>query len=98
MSGFDKREETGPSEVSVVVAPGDRATSWAVKVKSNISHNFYNVRAVEIGGPGSLPVEIGDEMKAVNLAEDFLQAGGLASGTYVAMHQVGDKNVFYTPI
>jgi hypothetical protein len=53
---------------------------------------------VEIGEAGSLPVEYGSQMKAVNLAESFLQDGQLPAGTYVLMCRVGDKNVFYTPV
>lgn len=82
-------------EVSVVTSPGARQAAWTVKIKSLSSYNVYNVRAVEIGEPGSLPVEIGQQMKAVNLAESFLQEGTLAAGTYVVMFKVGDKNVFY---
>lgn len=85
-------------ETSVVASPGARATAWAVKVKSNSSYNVYNVQAVEIGQPGSLPTEIGSEMQAVNLAESFLQAGQLPAGTYVVMSRVGKKNVFYAPV
>lgn len=82
-------------EISVVTSPGARVTAWAVKVKSHSSYNVYNVYAVEIGEPGSLPVEIGQQMQAVNLAESFLQQGTLPVGTYVLMCRVGDKNVFY---
>jgi hypothetical protein len=31
----------------------------------------------------------------VNVAEDFLQQGQLAVGTYVVMHRLGEVNVFY---
>lgn len=93
---LSRRSSEETSEVSVVTSPGARATAWAVKVKSLSSYNVYNVRAVEIGEPGSVPVEIGSEMKAVNLAESFLQDGTLSAGTYVLMCRVGDKNVFYT--
>jgi len=82
-------------ETSVVTSPGARVTAWAVKVKSHFSHNVYNVCAVEIGEPGSLPVEIGQQTQAVNLAESFLNPGTLPTGTYVLMCAVGDKNVFY---
>jgi hypothetical protein len=85
-------------EVSVVTSPGARASAWAAKVKSNCSYNVYKVRAVDIGDPGSLPVEIGGEMEAVNLAESFLQTGQLAAGTYVVICRVGDKNVFCAPV
>ena len=89
-------EET--QEISVVTSPGARAAAWAVKVKSLSSYNVYNVRAVEIGDAGSLPVGIGGQMQAVNLAESFLQQGTLTVGTYVVMFRVGDKNVFYAPV
>jgi len=84
-------------EISVVTSPGARAAGWAVKVKSNSSYNVYNVRAVVIGDAGSVPVEIGTQTQAVNLAESFTQQGQLAAGTFVAMFRVGDKNVFYAP-
>jgi len=89
-SGGEVRQET-----SVVTSPGARTTAWAVKVTSHSSYNVYNVRAVEIGDPGSLPAEIGQETQAVNLAESFLDPGTLPSGTYVLMCRVGNKNVFY---
>ncbi|MBC8472094.1 MAG: hypothetical protein H8D56_21760 [Planctomycetes bacterium] len=82
-------------EVSVVTSPGTRAAAWAVKVKSNFSYNAYNVVAVVIGDAGTVPVEIGAQTQAVNLAESFLQQGNLAAGTYAVMFRVGDKNVFY---
>ena len=84
-------------ETVVVASPGARVTAWAVKVKSLLSCNWYNVRAVEIGEPGSLPVEYGSQMKAVNLAESFLDDGQLSAGTCVLMCRVGGKNVFYAP-
>jgi len=88
----------GTQEVSVVTSPGARAAAWAIKVKSNSSYNVYNVVAVMIGDAGSLPVEIGQQTQAVNLAESFLQQGTLAAGTYAVMFRVGDKNVFYAPV
>ncbi len=85
-------------EISVVTSPGARVSSWAVKVKSLSSYNVYNVRAVVIGEAGSLPVEIGAQMQAVNLAESFLQTGQLSADTYAVMFRVADKNVFYVPV
>ncbi len=82
-------------EVSVVTSPGARTAGWAVKVKSNSSYNFYNVIAVVIGDAGSIPVEIGQQTLAVNLAESFQQQGTLSAGTHAVMFRVGDKNVFY---
>lgn len=89
-------QETG--EVSVVTSPGARAAAWAVKVKSLSSYNVYNVRAVEVGAPGSLPVEIGGQMQAVNLAESFLETGQLPVGTFAVMSRVGGRNVFHVPV
>ena len=82
-------------EVSVVTSPGARTAGWAVKIKSNSSYNFYNVVAVVIGDAGSIPVEIGGQIQAVNLAESYQQQGTLPAGTYAAMFRVGDKNVFH---
>jgi hypothetical protein len=82
-------------EASVVVSPGAGGTAWAVKVKSLVMRNTYEVRTVIVGEPGSIPVEIGDPMEATNLAESFLSQGTLAAGTYAVMHRVGERNVFY---
>jgi len=89
-------QETG--EISVVTSPGARAAAWAVKVKSNSSYNVYNVRMVVIGDAVTLPVEIGQQMQVVNLAESFLQQGTLSAGNYVIMFKVGEKNIFYAPV
>jgi hypothetical protein len=85
-------------EVSVVTSPGARAAAWAVKVKNHVSYNVYNVCAVQLGNAGSAPVEIGQQIQAVNLAESFLNQGTLPAGTYAVMSRVGDKNVFYATI
>lgn len=95
---LDKYSPRETREVSFVASPGARASAWAVKVKGLSSYNVYNVRPVEIGDAGSLPVEIGGQMQAVNLAESFMQSGQLPVGTYVVMSRVGDKNVFYAPV
>ena len=85
----------GVGEIAVVTSPGDRASAWAVKVKSNSLYNIYNVVSVVVNDPGALPSEIGQEIQAVNLAESFTQTGTLPTGTYTIMSRVGDKNVFY---
>jgi hypothetical protein len=85
----------GPGEIAVVTSPGARAAVWAVKIKSNSSYNIYNVITVVINDAGSVPTEIGQQMKAVNLAESFTQTGTLPAGTYAVMARVGDKNVFH---
>lgn len=85
-------------DLSVVESPGAKATAWAIKVKSLSSYNVYNVRRVEIGDAGSIPVEIGDQTQAFNVAESFTQTGSLSAGTYAIMFRVGDKYVFYVQV
>jgi len=85
-------------EVSTVTSPGAKTAAWAVKVKSLSSYNVYNVCVVVVGDAGTLPVEIGDQMQATNLAESFMQQGQLSAGTYAVMSRVGDRNVFYAPV
>ena len=85
-------------ETSMVTSPGARATAWAAKVKSHDSYNVYNVCAVQISDAGSLPVEVGQQMQAFNLAESFLDEGTLSANTYILMCRVGDKNMFYAPV
>ena len=82
-------------ETSTVVSPGARIPARAVVVQSHLAYNVYVVRAVVIDSPGELPMEIGEQMEAVNLAESFLSEGTLASGTYAILSRVGEKNVFY---
>jgi hypothetical protein len=89
-TGSENRQET-----SVVISPGARVTSWAVKVKSRVVYNVYKVRAVVMGVSGSIPSEIGEQIEAVNLAEPFLSEGSLAAGRYAIMCRVGESNVFY---
>jgi len=95
---LSRQGSQGIAETSVVTSPGARTAAWAVKVKSLSSYNVYDVRAVVIGAPGSLPVEIGEQMQAVNMAESFLADGQLSAGTYAIMFRVGDKNVFHVPV
>jgi len=85
-------------ECHSVAFPGARQSVWAGKVKSNASYNFYNVQVVEIGAAGSIPVEIGKEFQAVNLAEDFLEQGQLPAGRYVVLSRIGQKCVFYAEV
>jgi hypothetical protein len=95
---LSRKGPVGMEETSVVTSPGARAAAWAVKVKSLSSYNVYNIRVVEIGGPGSLPVELGEQMQAVNMAESFLEEGQLSVGTYAIMFRVGGRNVFHVPV
>ena len=81
-------------QVSSVSSPGARVASWVIKVKSVNSYNNYNVKTVVIGAAGTEPIEYGEQLQAVNIAESFTQTGQLAAGTYAVMFRVGDKNVF----
>ncbi|MFH1371026.1 MAG: hypothetical protein ABII09_07045 [Planctomycetota bacterium] len=85
----------GVGEVARMTSAGTGLSVFAAKVKSNDSYNIYKVRVVEILSAGQTPIEIGGELKATNLAEDFTQAGQLAVGTYVLVCSTGVKNVFY---
>lgn len=93
-----RRFEQGPSEVSVVTSPGARTSAWAIKVKSLVEYNVYKVCNVIVGPAGTLPVEIGSEIEAVNLAESFMYNGRLPEGTYAVMSKVGERYVFYAPV
>jgi hypothetical protein len=88
--GFGNRRE-----VSAVVGAGSATSAWAVKIKSHTAYNAYRVQAVVIGDTGTIPLEFGDEMEAINLAESFLGSGTLAAGKYAILFRVGDRNVFY---
>jgi hypothetical protein len=89
-TGSGNRQET-----STVVSPGAKVTAWAVKVKSHVAYNVYNVRAIVVGEAGTVPFEIGEQMEAVNLAESFLSQGTVAAGKCAIMCRVGEANVFY---
>jgi len=98
---LERRSRKSPldnQEKFLVASPGARTTAWAIKVVSNSSYNVYNVRTVVVGGPGTIPTEMGQQTQATNLAESFLGDGQLQSGTYALMCRVGDKNVFYVPV
>ena len=82
-------------ETALVVCPGGSAPAWPVKIKSHLSRNVYSVRAVIIGDTGSIPVEMGQQTEATNLAESYLSEGTLSVGTYAIMFRSGQKNVFY---
>lgn len=92
---LSRQGSQGTDEIAVVISPGSRTAAWAVKVKSNLSHNVYNVVAVIIRAPGFAPSEIGQQAEAVNLAESFTQQGTLPAGTCAVMSRVGGKNVFH---
>lgn len=85
-------------EVQGVVSPGAAIQTFNCKVKSLFSHNVYKVRMVEIGPPGSLPVELGSEFEAVDLSDDFSDpAGDVPIGSIVVVAKVANKYVFHKP-
>jgi hypothetical protein len=93
------REGTaGPAEVALVACSGASVSGWAIKVKSLVSYNVYKVCAVILGSPGSVPVEIGSEVEAVNMAESYNEQGQLGAGTYAVMWKSGEKYIFYAPV
>jgi hypothetical protein len=83
------------TERAVAASPGSIAQVLSGKIKSLSSYNVYNVTPVTIGLEGSLPIEVGGEFKAFNLAESFFQQGQLQAGSFVVISRVGDKNVFW---
>ena len=85
----------GVGEVTRLTSAGGGTTAFAAKVESNYLRNVYKVCMVEMLSAGEPPVEIGNELNAINLAESFTQPGQLAAGGYVLVFTVGDKNVFY---
>jgi hypothetical protein len=82
-------------ESSTIVSPGGGGSTWAIQVKSHVARNVYRVCVVTLGETGSPPVEVGEPMEAVNLAESFLTEGTLAAGTYAILHRLGEVNVFH---
>jgi len=93
-----RRFEQGPSEVAAVTSPGARTSAWAIKVKSLVEYNVYKVCTVIVGPAGTLPVEVGSDIEAVNLAESFMYDGQLPEGTFAVMSKVGERYVFYAPV
>ena len=89
-TGAQNRQET-----PAVVCAGASSRSWAVKIKSHVDYNVYLVCAVVLADAGAPPVEFGEQVEAVNLAESFLSQGTLSAGTYAILHRLGEKNVFY---
>jgi hypothetical protein len=81
-----------------VISPGPSQQVFVCKVKSLISHNFYNIVMVEIGDPGSIPTEIGDQLQAVDLTDDFLNpASDVPLSSIISVARVGTKYVFQKP-
>jgi hypothetical protein len=106
MSGIEQTESRGlverlarrafrGEEGSFLASAGVAGWIVAAKIKGLSSYNYYIVRAVELGEPGTLPAEFGEEFDAVNLAESFLQSGQLQAGAIVLVCGVGSRQFFY---
>jgi len=94
LADLARQGATNRKETALLVSPGLSATPRPVKIKSHVSRNVYKVRAVVIGDTGSIPVEMGEQTEATNLAESYLSEGTLSAGTFAIMFRSGQKNVF----
>ena len=92
------RSSEGLDESAFVSSAGGRAVGFVAKVISKYNYNHYNVIAVEIGMAGSMPMIVGNEVRAVNVAESFISQGNLPAGKYVIMFKIGEYYVFYAPV
>jgi hypothetical protein len=89
---------SGPGEISRLTCAGGGYSIFAGVVKRNYANNVYMVRTVDISAEGQTPVEIGREMKATNLAEDFAQQGQLPAGKHVMVCSTGGRNIFHAAL
>ena len=90
-TGSENRQES-----AVVISPGARVDGLGGQGKEPRGIQQTTMCcAVVITVPGSTPIEIGEQMEAVNLAEPFLSQGTVAAGKYGIMCRVGEVNVFY---
>lgn len=95
LTSLSREAEANRRETSLVVSGGAPSNAWPVKVKSHVAWNVYRVRAVVLGEAGTIPLEIGQEIEATNLAEPFLSQGTLEAGTFAILFRAGERNVFY---
>jgi hypothetical protein len=82
-------------ELSTIISPGARQAAWPIKIVSHVAYNAYMVSVVVLGPPGTTPLEIGEEMEAINLWEDPAIAGWYPVGGYAIMFRTHDRNFFY---
>ncbi len=92
------RSSEGLNESAFVTSAGGKAVGFVAKVISKYDYNYYNVRAVEIDIAGTIPMVVGNEVRAVNVAESFTSQGNLPAGRYVIMFRIGETYVFYAPV
>jgi len=92
------RQSTGLNESAFVTSAGGRTIGFVAKVISKFNYNHYNVKAVEVDGAGSIPMVVGNEVRAVNIAEPFLSQGNLPAGSFVIIFKIGEYYCFYAPV
>ncbi len=92
------RESVGLNENAFVTSAGGKAIGFVAEVISKYDYNYYNVRAVEVDIPGTVPVVVGNQVVAVNIAESFTSQGNLPAGSYVIIFRISDLYVFYAPV
>lgn len=95
LTAMSREGAANRKETSLVVSSSAGSTAWPVKVKSHMAWNVYRVRAVVLGEAAAIPVEIGQEIEATNLAESFTSQGTLPAGTFAILFRAGERNVFY---
>ena len=92
------RESQGLNESAFVSSAGGRAAGFVAKVISKYDYNHYNVMAVQVGMAGSMPIAVGSQVRAVNIAESFISQGNLPAGKYIVMFKIGEYYCFYAPV
>lgn len=95
LTSLSREAPANRKETSVVVSGSAGSAVWPVKVKSHVAWNLYRVRAVVLGEAGSIPVEIGQELEATNLAESFTGQGTLPAGAFAILFRAGQQYIFY---
>lgn len=95
LTALSREASANRKETALVVGSSAGSTAWPVKVTSHVAWNVYRLRAVVVGEPGAIPVEIGQEIEATNLAESFTSQGTLPAGTFAILFRAGERNVFY---
>jgi hypothetical protein len=92
------RESPGLNESAFVTSAGGKTLGFVAKVISKYDYNYYSVRAVEVDIPGTIPMIVGNQVVAVNVAESFTSQGNLPAGSYVIIFRIADLYVFYAPV
>ncbi len=92
------RQSESLNESAFVTSAGGKVIGFVAKVISKYNYNHYNVRIVEVGDAGTVPMIAGNEVRAVNAAESFTSQGNLPAGKYVIMFKIGDYYCFYAPV